>query len=86
MPRKSYLLSFPLELEGTVLSIIVDLNVDSWILRERTNPDRPIRFEEFLEAFFAFINSFIIQNHHNQLIVACYGNGQPYLRDLLDYF
>ena len=66
------------DLEGTLLAIIVDLNVDSWILRERSNADRPVVFEEFLEAFFAFINSFIIQNHHNQLVVSCYGNGRPY--------
>ena len=65
-----------------MLSILLDLNVDSWIQLERPSAGiersgQSIVFEEVLEAVFAFINSFIFQNHHNQLVVSCYGGRQP---------
>lgn len=64
---------------GTLLTVLLDLNTDSWILRERVNKDPTIVFEEFFEAFLSFITSFLMQNHHNQLVVTIYGVEQPYL-------
>lgn len=51
--------------------------MDSWILRENYSKDLPVSFTECLEAIIAFINSFLLQNHHNQLVVSIYGNGKP---------
>ena len=59
--------------------MILDLNVDSWILRENYNKELPVVFTECLEALIAYINSFLLQNHHNQLVVSIYGNGKPYV-------
>ena len=65
-----------------MLSIQLDLNVDSWVRLESQSATlersgQSIVFEEVLESMFAFINSFILQNHHNQLVVSCYGGNQP---------
>lgn len=57
----------------------MDLNADSWILRERGNQDSSIVFEEFFEAFLSFITTYLMQNHHNQLVVTVYGIEEPYL-------
>ena len=70
-----------LENNKSILSVILDLNIDSWILREKytlSNDNVSVEFTECLEAILAFINSFILQNHHNQLVVSVYGNGKPY--------
>ena len=75
-----YIQSF-IENNKNILSVILDLNIDSWILREKytlSNDNVSVEFTECLEAILAFINSFILQNHHNQLVVSIYGNGKPY--------
>ena len=69
--------------DGTLLSVLLDLNTDSWILRERASKDPTIVFEEFFEAFLSFITTFLMQNHHNQLVVTIYGVEQPYASPLI---
>ncbi|CBK25238.2 uncharacterized protein [Blastocystis hominis] len=63
--------------EGTLLAIILDLNIDSWILQTEQSRDSPAQFIECLEGLFGFIGSFIVQSHCNQLLFAVYGAGEP---------
>lgn len=64
--------------EGTLLAIILDLNIDSWILQTEQSRDSPAQFIECLEGLFGFIGSYIVQSHRNQLLFAVYGAGEPF--------
>ena len=61
------------------MAIILDLNIDSWILHTEQSRDSPVQFVECLEGLFGFIGSFIVQSYRNQLLFAVYGAGEPSL-------
>ena len=61
-----------------MLAIILDLNIDSWVVRSEPGRDGSVQFSEFIESLFAYIGSFILQSHRNQLIVSAYGIDEPY--------
>ncbi|KAK8801118.1 hypothetical protein WA158_001889 [Blastocystis sp. Blastoise] len=61
--------------EGETLTILVDINPVSWLIRKSNTQQGEVEFNQTIEALLAFMNSFLFSDSYNKVFFITYGNG-----------